>query len=190
VGDKDKSVASLAKRLIKTWRISAEALQEETSEPRGLWQQTPPVRTLPAFELGDATPEALTELAAEMVRRPALVHDVAAKRFLAMANAVAHKDPESARMSLRGLRSDEELLYFLTCWVRKKQPSYGFDTFDKNDKGRIYEPPAARGDGKVAQKYRKMYGTRLKKCAHGNRMVGFRYGGRRGNSGGFWKACV
>jgi hypothetical protein len=137
-GDKDKGVAALAERLIKKWNVSAIAMQEENGELRGLWQETPPVWTPPAFELGETSPEALTGLAAEMTRRPAPVHDVTAERFLAMANAVAYENAETARTSLRGLRSDEGMLCFVSCWVKKKQPAYGFDELDKKDRSRIY----------------------------------------------------
>ncbi|MDR0381748.1 MAG: DUF6493 family protein [Oscillospiraceae bacterium] len=130
-GDKDKSVAGFAARLSEKWAITAAVLPEEQSEIRGLWRETPPVWQAPAFVLGDATPESLTELAAEMMRRPAFVHDVAGERFLAMANAVARQNPETARMSLRGLRSDETPLSFAVCWVKGQEPSWGFDTEEK-----------------------------------------------------------
>lgn len=144
-GDKDRDLASLAQRLIKQWDVSAEGLLAEQGELRGLWQKTPPVWTLPHFELGDVSPEALTALAAEIMRRPAMVHDLGAERFWAMANAVAYQDAETARMSLRGLRnggrSDWQMLDFLVPWVKNERPGYGFDTEKKDG---ICQPLMAR----------------------------------------------
>ena len=127
-GDKDKSVASLAARLTDKWAIRPDALPEETPEPQGLWQETPPVWQASGFDLGEISPETLTELAANIVNRPAPVHDVLAERFLAVANAIAHQNPEAARTSLRGLRlGDDQLLNYVVCWVKKETPHYGAD---------------------------------------------------------------
>ncbi|MCL1788358.1 MAG: PRTRC system protein E, partial [Defluviitaleaceae bacterium] len=124
-GDTDKSVASLSARLIKQWGISVDALPEEKNEIRGLWQKTPPVWQVPPFDLGEVSPEGLTELAAKLARRPAAVHDVITERFWAMANAVAYQNPEAARISLRGLRPNDPFLYYVACWVNGVKPQYG-----------------------------------------------------------------
>ncbi len=50
--DKDKSVASLAKRLISQWEIEVEALAEEEPAVQGLWRETPPLWQAPAFDRG------------------------------------------------------------------------------------------------------------------------------------------
>lgn len=73
----------------------------------GLWQPTPPVWRVPAFDPGPATPEALTALAAELTGRRDGVVDVTVERFLATANAVARRDPADARDALRGVRNTE-----------------------------------------------------------------------------------
>lgn len=141
-GEKDKSVASLAARLMKQWKICADVFPEETTEIQGLWQATPPVWVAPAFELGDVSSAALTGLAARLVNQPSVVHDATAERFLSVANALAHQNPEAARASLRGLRpGDDFLLYSMVCWVKGENPKYGFDT-DK--KGGVEHPLRAR----------------------------------------------
>lgn len=127
-GDKDRAVSNAAARLMKQWNMDAEALPEEDAQIQGLWQKTPPVWQVSAFTLDGAAPEALTELAAEIVRRPALVHDVTTERFLAVANAVAYKNPEAVRTSLRGLRfRSHQLTDFLLYWVNDELPRYGTD---------------------------------------------------------------
>ena len=140
-GDKDKAVASLAAKLAEQWGAAAEILPEEKAEIQGLWQETPPVWKVPPFELGKVTPEALTELAAELVKKPEIAHDVTAERFLAMANSVAYKNPEAARTSLRGLRRGGRLLDFIVYWVKNEKPQWGFD---KDGKRGTTEPLVAR----------------------------------------------
>ena len=133
-GDADKAIASLSAGLLEKWDISAPGLQEEKAEIRGLWQATPPLWQVPPFGPVENSPEALTELAAELLRRPEVVHDVATERFLATANAVAYRDPEAARTSLRGLRQrfGNELLDFAVCWVKGQTPRYGLDTNERH----------------------------------------------------------
>ena len=141
--DKDKTVAALSSKLIKHWSVAAETLTNEGGEVQGLWQETPPLWKVPSFELGEVSPEALTELATEMVRRPGTVHDVTTERFLAVANTVAYEDPEAARASLRGLRSGSlsQLLTFILCWTKGETPKWGFD---ENKNRGTKEPLAAR----------------------------------------------
>jgi hypothetical protein len=130
-GDADKSIASLAARLMKQWEMDAESPTDAPGEARGLWRETPPVWRVPDFDLGEISPEALTELAARLVNQPAVIHDATAERFLAVANAVAYRNPEAARTSLRGLRPGRDhLLDGIVCWVKGEQPRYGFDPDD------------------------------------------------------------
>ncbi|MDR0490437.1 MAG: PRTRC system protein E, partial [Oscillospiraceae bacterium] len=151
--DKDKSVASLAERLMKKWKISADVFTEEITQLCGLWQNTPPVWDVMDFELGEVSPEELTELAAKIVSQPNLVHDVTAERFLAMVNAVAYKNPEAARNSLRGLRFGlfelkylvHSLLDYIVCWVKKEKPNFGHDTGKKGFRA-PFEPPLTARD--------------------------------------------
>jgi hypothetical protein len=121
--DKDKAVATLAAKLVEQWGLSdiagkADGALSEKTEVQGLWQKTPPVWQVPSFEplsngKSEVSPEALTELAAELVKQPEVVHDVTAERFLAAANAVAYKNPEAARTSLRGLRHGGQVLDYI-----------------------------------------------------------------------------
>ena len=139
-GDTDKTICSLAAKLMKQWKIETETMPEEKAEIQGFWQETPPVWAVPSFSLEEVSPEALTELAAVIVNRPALVHDVVTERFLAVANAIAYQDPEAARISLRGLRPRrQQLLDFIIYWINKETPVYGADN-DKN----TYSPLHAR----------------------------------------------
>jgi sRNA-binding carbon storage regulator CsrA len=131
--DKDKTVSRLAGQLMEQWSISVDALPEETAEIQGLWRETPEVWHMPPFEIGEVSPEVLTALAAQLVGRAAVVHDVTTERFLAVANAAARQDPEAARMSLRGLRHEDTLLYFAKCWAKKEEPGYGFDKNGENN---------------------------------------------------------
>ena len=140
-GDTDRDIASLTARLIKEWKISVDVLPEEKTEIQNLWRETPPVWQIPTFDLGEVSQEALTELASKLVNQPEVVHDVTAERFLAMANAVASKNPETARMSMRGVRSDYQLLDHMVCWIKGEKPRYGSD---KNEKNGIQDPLTAR----------------------------------------------
>lgn len=142
-GDSDKTIATMAKRLMAQWGMEHEVLPEEPAQTQHLWQATPPVWQLPAFELGDTSPEALTELAAVMINRAAMVYDVIADQFLAVANAVAYRNPEDARISLRGLRSAGTMLQRVICWVKQEAPRWGADDLNP-EKPRIYPPLDAR----------------------------------------------
>jgi hypothetical protein len=125
----DKGVASLAAQLMQQWKIDAESPAEAPDGRRGLWQETPPLWRVPDFVLGEISPDALTELAARLVNQPAVIHDLTTERFLAAANALAYQSPESARMSLRGLRPGRDsFLDGIVCWVKGQQPCHGFDT--------------------------------------------------------------
>lgn len=124
--DADKHISSLGRKLMDKWNIQAE-LSEEEEAIQGLWQDTPPVWQVPAFALGEISPEALTDLAARLVGQAAVIHDVTTERFLAVANAVAYKDVAAARISLQGLRSDRQPLNLVSSWVKKENLQYGLD---------------------------------------------------------------
>jgi hypothetical protein len=133
------------------WGISADVLPTETAELQGLWRETPPLWHLPPLEIGEASPDVLTALAAQLVGQAAVVHDVTTERFLAVANAVARQDPKAARMSLRGLRYKDPLFYFARCWAKGEEPCYGFDREGGNDDGRTaVEPLLARDHAVVS----------------------------------------
>lgn len=128
---------------MEQWGISAEISsdEDENEEIQGFWLETPAVWQVPSFDLGDISPEALTELAATLVSQSVVTHDVIAEQFLAMANAVAYENPEAARTSLRGLRRSEQLLSYVEYWVKGEKPRYGFDDGKKDIK-----PPLAARD--------------------------------------------
>jgi hypothetical protein len=142
----DPAAANLTARLAEHWGLRMAPPAEEMPEIQGLWRETPPVWQLPPFDLGEISAEALTDLAAELVNRAAVVHDLLTERFLALCNAVAGQNPQAARTALRGLRGSDSDLAFLTRWVKGEQPKYGFDTDN-----RIHNPLTAR-DYVVSQK--------------------------------------
>ncbi|MDR1136167.1 MAG: PRTRC system protein E [Clostridiales Family XIII bacterium] len=148
--DKDKKLSQLAGRLMEQWNIHMD-LPEEMAEIQGLWRHTPEVWHMPPFETGEASPEALTALTAQLVGQAAVVHDVTAEQFLAVANAVARQNPEAARMSLRGLRHEDPLLYFVGCWAKGEEPRYGFDKDgENNDMQTFIQHPLTARDYVVA----------------------------------------
>lgn len=131
---KDKRVATLAARLIDHWAVGAPPASRPAAEPetRGLWQPTPALWAVPRFGHGSETPEALTDLAAELVRRPDGAVDVVTERFLAVANAVAYHDPSAARRALQGVgkRSAPAGLRPVPSWVAGQPPNWGLDVAD------------------------------------------------------------
>lgn len=104
VADGDKAVAAAARKVLDVW--GAEAVVEVAAEvpvARGLWQPTPPLWEVPRFELGEVSADALTDLAAVLLKRPQGTTDVETDRFLALANEVARHDPAVARRALGGV---------------------------------------------------------------------------------------
>ena len=145
--DTDKHTAAAAEKLMEQWGLAAARLSEEKPEIQGLWRETPSVWSVPCFELGEVSPETLTDLAAQLVSQAAVIHDVTAERFLAMANAVARQDAAAARTSLRGLpRGDYSMLDFIVQWVKKESPVYGFDQDGKRN-----QPPLMARDYMVSR---------------------------------------
>lgn len=129
--DTDKTIATLAEKLMKHWGIKGEVVTEKDNKIQGFWQETPAIWQIPLFDLGEVSPEALTELATKLISRPAVVHDVITEQFLAVANAVAYDNLDAARTSLGGLRHGDSLIEYVVCWVKGEHPSYGFDEGEK-----------------------------------------------------------
>ncbi|MCL2849304.1 MAG: hypothetical protein FWE61_04580 [Micrococcales bacterium] len=81
------------------------ARPKDSSLVQGWWCPVPPVWRVPRFDAGALTAQALAEVAAELVARPAQtdVVDVVVERFVVVANAVARDDVDGARSALAGL---------------------------------------------------------------------------------------
>ena len=116
--DEDKSIAGLAERLALSWGLVLE--QEESSkELQGLWRECPKLWEVPRFSLGDKTAESLTDMVALLSERKECVEDLLFEQFLALANHIAYKNPEEAKMSLLGIpNSDSGTLWTLGRWER------------------------------------------------------------------------
>ncbi|OTQ61188.1 hypothetical protein [Gilliamella apis] len=133
--DKDKSIAKLASQLANHWQLNYARIEEShTQDIKHLWQKTPSLWTCPQFDWGKVTPQALTELASELVSRREFVCDTVAERFLAVANKIAYNDPQSARTSLTGVKptSVDVLLNLIACWVKGIEPE-GYWGADQKD---------------------------------------------------------
>ncbi|OTQ35388.1 FimB/Mfa2 family fimbrial subunit [Gilliamella apis] len=133
--DKDKSIAKLARQLANHWQLNYAQIEEShTQDIKYLWQKTPSLWTCPQFDWGKVTPQALTELASELVSRREFVCDTVAERFLAVANKIAYNDPQSARTSLAGVKptSVDVLLNLIACWVKGIEPE-GYWGADQKD---------------------------------------------------------
>ena len=123
--DKDKSIAKLARQLANHWQLNyAQNEESHTQDIKHLWQKTPSLWTCPQFDWEEVTPQALTELASELINRREFVCDTVAERFLAVANKIAYTDPQSARTSLTGVKptSVDVLLNLIACWVKGIEP--------------------------------------------------------------------
>ena len=116
--DEDKSIAGLAEKLALSWGIALEQ-EESTKELRGLWRESPELWEVPRFSLGDKTAESLTDMVALLSERKECVEDLLFEQFLALANRIAYKNPEEAKMSLLGIpNSDSGTLWTLGRWAR------------------------------------------------------------------------
>ena len=116
--DEDKSIAGLAERLALSWGLVLE--QEESNKALlGLWRESPELWEVPRFSLGDKTAESLTDMVALLSDRKECVEDLLFEQFLALANHIAYKNPEEAKMSLLGIpNSDSGTLWTLGRWAR------------------------------------------------------------------------
>ena len=116
--DEDKSIAGLAEKLALSWGLVLEQ-EESTKELQGLWRESPKLWEVPRFSLGDKTAESLTDMVALLSERKECVEDLLFEQFLALANQIAYKNPEEAKMSLLGIpNSDSGTLWTLGRWAR------------------------------------------------------------------------
>ena len=116
--DEDKSIAGLAEKLAPSWEIALEQ-EESTKELRGLWRESPKLWEVPRFSLGEETAESLTDMVALLSDRKECVEDLLFEQFLALANHIAYKNPEEAKISLAGIpNSDSGTLWTLGRWAR------------------------------------------------------------------------
>ncbi|NLV78893.1 MAG: hypothetical protein GXY65_06025 [Rhodococcus sp.] len=102
----DRALNRAATALMSAWSITAPEPDIAPPTVRGLWQPTPDVWQVPRFEPGDATVDTVADAAAHLLRRGDGVVDVAVERFLALANRLAHDDPDAARVALAGVRQN------------------------------------------------------------------------------------
>lgn len=116
--DEDKSIAGLAEKLALSWGIALEQ-EESTKELRGFWRESPKLWEVPRFSLGEGTAESLTDMVALLSDRKECVEDLLFEKFLALANQIAYKNPEEAKISLAGIpNSDSGTLWTLGRWAR------------------------------------------------------------------------
>ena len=116
--DEDKSIAGLAEKLALSWGLVLE--QEESNKALlGLWRECPKLWKVPRFSLGEETAESLTDMVALLSERKECVEDLLFEQFLALANRIAYKNPEEAKMSLLGIpNSGAGTLWTLGRWAR------------------------------------------------------------------------
>lgn len=114
----DPGIARLAAKLEQAWGLSVE-VEDHRQGLRGLWQKTPKLWEVPSFEIGEISPEKLTDLLAEIAARRQCVEDLSFERFLALANRIAYENPQAAKISLGGIPTDGSGgLLALACWVK------------------------------------------------------------------------
>ncbi|MCL2466594.1 MAG: hypothetical protein FWF02_00920 [Micrococcales bacterium] len=98
---RDKPLARALQAVVDAWGVVHEA-PEPATQVEGLWRPVPEVWTVPRFDHGEQTPDALTQMAADRAAGAGvLVHE----RFLAVANAVGRRDTDLVRTALVGLRA-------------------------------------------------------------------------------------
>ena len=116
--DEDKSIAGLAEKLALSWGLVLEQ-EESTKELQGLWRESPKLWEVPRFCLGEGTAESLTDMVALLSERKDCVEDLLFEQFLALANHIAYKNPEEAKISLAGISNgDSGILWTLERWAR------------------------------------------------------------------------
>ena len=129
--DEDKSISKLAKTIEKAWGL--EIKKEDTKEEvQGLWKKTPKLWEVPKFKLGEVSPEALTDLLAVISERKESVEDITFERFIAMANNIAYKNPDEAKISLAGIqRNDSSIIRILGRWAKNVENNICPDSIRK-----------------------------------------------------------
>ena len=116
--DEDKSIAGLAEKLALSWGLVLEQ-EESTKELQGLWRDSPKLWEVPRFSLEEETAESLTDMVSLLSDRKECVEDLLFEQFLALANQIAYKNPEEAKISLAGIpNSDSGTLWTLGRWAR------------------------------------------------------------------------
>ena len=116
--DEDQSIAGLAEKLALSWGLVLEQ-EESTKELQGLWRESPKLWEVPRFSLGEGTAESLTDMVALLSDRKECVEDLLFEQFLALANQIAYKNPEEAKISLAGIpNSNSGILWTLGRWAR------------------------------------------------------------------------
>lgn len=101
----DKATAKLAEAVLAHWNVTPAAPSEDP-EVTGLWQPTPELWNVPRFELGEVTPEALTEALRVLTSRgDVAAFGLEADRFLALAVALANHNLDDTRRALTGISS-------------------------------------------------------------------------------------
>ena len=116
--DEDKSIAGLAEKLALSWGLALEQ-EESTKELQGLWRESPKLWEVPRFSLGEGTAKSLTDMVALLSDRKECVEDLLFEQFLALANHIAYKNPEEAKISLAGISNgDSGILWTLGRWAR------------------------------------------------------------------------
>lgn len=129
--DEDKSISKLAKTIEKAWGLEIEK-DDVKEEVQGLWRKTPKLWEVPKFKLGEVSPEALTDLLAVISERKECVEDITFERFIAMANNIAYKNPDEAKMSLAGISSnDSSIIRILGRWAKNVENNICPDSIRK-----------------------------------------------------------
>lgn len=129
--DEDKSISKLAGGIEKAWGLKLEK-EDIKEEIQGLWRETPGLWELPKFEIGEISQEALTDLAAVISERKECVEDVTFERFIAMANSIAYKNPDEARISLAGIpNNDSSGIWALGRWAKNVENNICPDSMRK-----------------------------------------------------------
>ena len=126
--DEDKSIVKLAGSLEDKWglKIEQEATKEEV---KGLWRETPKLWDVLKFELGEISSERLTDFASVISERKDFIEDLVFERFIAMANHIAYRNPDEAKMSLAGIpNGDAGGLRTLGRWAKNLEMNMIKDT--------------------------------------------------------------
>ncbi|MDO5672422.1 MAG: hypothetical protein Q4G30_06155 [Actinomycetaceae bacterium] len=120
---RDPQISRAAEKVIKAWGIDIISEGEEApgAALEGLWRETPPLWSVPAFTLrpdgsNTATPEALTEALRVIAGRRDHAMDIHTERFLGLANAVARHNPQAARRAMAGA-TNTDLFSVVKKWV-------------------------------------------------------------------------
>ena len=129
--DEDKSISKLAKTIEKAWGLEIEK-DDVKEEVQGLWRKTPKLWEVPKFKLGEVSPEALTDLLVVISERKECVEDITFERFIAMANNIAYKNPDEAKISLAGISSnDSSIIRILGRWAKNVENNICPDSIRK-----------------------------------------------------------